>query len=65
MVPFLIKESLKIRIERSKIYLHRFLGSIVMHIHAKYRKVRMKTEGVYLIWKQKGWRADDARFAIG
>ena len=28
-----------------------FLHNIVVHIHAKYRKDRMETEGAFSIWK--------------
>ena len=41
---------------QSKFYLHNFLDNIVVQIHAKHGKDRMKIEGVYLIWKKvDGW----------
>ena len=41
---------------QSKFYLHNFLDKIVVQIHAKHGKDRMKIEGVYLIWKKvDGW----------
>ena len=45
-----------------KILIPQFLGNVVMHIQAKYRKDQMKTEGAYSIWK-KSWRTD-RRFGI-
>ena len=38
------------------------LRNIVVHIHDKYRKGRMKTEGAYSIWKKVD---DDGRLGIG
>ena len=36
--------------------MHNFLGNIVVHIHAKYRKDRMKTEAAYSIWNKANMR---------
>ena len=59
-MPFLpfskMKDPLK-KIEAKNIYFHTFLGNIVVHIQAKYRKDRMKVEEAYWILK-KGWRTD-------
>ena len=40
--------------KKSKFYFHNFVGNIALHIYAKYRNDRVKTEGAYSIWK--GWR---------
>ena len=33
--------------QKNKILVHNFVGNIVVHIQAKYRKDQMKTEGAY------------------
>ena len=50
---FVIENPLKNRSKNSKFLFLRFLPSIVLHIHAKYRKDRMKISGAYSIWKKK------------
>ena len=45
-VPFFCNKK-----QQYKFYFLIFLGNIVVHIHAKYRNDRMKTEGAYSIWK--------------
>ena len=42
----------------SKLYLHNFLGNIVVHIQARYREGRMKTARAYSIWKKGDGRTD-------
>ena len=56
---FAIKDPLKkLKATKSKFYLHNSLGNIIVHIHAIYRKDRMKTEGAYSIWKKVDRRSD-------
>ena len=49
-------ETLKAR--NQKFYVYKFLGNIVVHIRAKYRKDQMKTEEVFLILKKVDGQTD-------
>ena len=44
---------------------HNVLGNIVVYIHAKYRKDRIKTVGAFSIWKKKVDRQTDKRTTDG
>ena len=50
---FAIKQPLKSRSTKSKLYFHTSLCDIIVHIHSKYRTDRMKTGEAYAIWKKK------------
>ena len=44
--------------KKSKFYSHNFLGNIVVHIHTKYWKDLMTTEGAYFIGKKADRQTD-------
>ena len=55
--------------QKFKIPIPQFVGNIVVHMHTKYRKDRMKTEGAYPLWKRFDRRQtttyDDGQLGIG
>ena len=55
----------KNRKQKSKLYLQKILGNIILHIQAKYLKDRMKTQVAYSIWKKNTTGRPDRRHGIG
>ena len=51
-LPFLLKIKDPLKLEAKNFFFNIFWGNIVVHMHAKYRNDRMKTEGAYWIWKK-------------
>ena len=55
--------------QKFKIPIPQFVRNIVVHMHTKYRKDRMKNEGAYPLWKRFDRRQtttyDDGQLGIG